>query len=68
MTTDSRYAKVQNHEGYSRDLKTNAIVSDNRAAYQEFVAKKQRDKSFADRLDNLEKTLDKILEKLDCKE
>jgi len=43
-------------------------VSDNRAAYQEFVTKKQRDKSFADRLDNLEKTLDKILEKLDCKE
>jgi hypothetical protein len=66
--SNSRYARVQNQEGYSRDLKTNAIVSDNRSGYQEFVAKKQRDKSFADRLDNLEKTLDKILEKLDYKE
>lgn len=62
-----RYAKVQNVDGYKRDLRTNAIISDNTSAYNQFVAKKEKEKSFAARLDNVERTLDKILEKLDNK-
>lgn len=67
MSGTTRYAKVQNVDGYKRDLKTNAIVSDNTSAYDQFVAKKEKERSFSARLDNLEKSLDKILEKLDCK-
>jgi len=62
-----KYSPVENHSGYVRDLETNAIVSSDRSGYERFIAKKEEKRSFVQRLDNLEKTLDKILEKLDNK-
>jgi len=65
MATDQRYLKIKNHDGYKKDTKTGAIVSDNTYQYEAFLEKKREKRSFVQRLDNLEKTLDKILERLD---
>jgi len=65
MATDQRYLKIKNHDGYKKDTRTGAIVSDNTHQYEAFLEKKRERRSFVERLDNLEKTLDKILERLD---
>jgi len=65
MATDQRYLKIKNHDGYKKDTRTGAIVSDNTYQYEAFLEKKREKRSFVERLDNLEKTLDKILERLD---
>jgi len=67
MTADQRYLKIKNHDGYKKDTRTGAIVSDNTYQYEAFLEKKREKRSFVERLDNLEKTLDKILERLDSK-
>jgi len=67
MSTDQRYLKIKNHDGYKKDLRTGAIVSDNTYQYEAFLEKKREKRTFVERLDNLEKTLDKILERLDAK-
>jgi len=65
MATDQRYLKIKNYDGYKKDVKSGAIVSDNTYQYEAFLEKKREKRSFVQRLDNLEKTLDKILERLD---
>jgi len=66
MSADNkRYASVEKHDGYVRDLKSNAIISSDRAGYETFVAKKHERRNMKDRLENVEKTLDRILEKLE---
>ena len=67
MTADQRYLKIKNHDGYKKDTRMGAIVSDNTYQYEAFLEKKREKRSFVERLDNLEKTLDKILERLDSK-
>jgi len=62
-----RYLKIQNHDGYKKDLRTGAIVSDNTDQYEAFLEKKREKRTFVERLDNLEKTLDTILKRLDDK-
>jgi len=60
-----KYVPVENHSGYSRDARSKAIVSDNTSGYEAFVAKREKEKSFSNRLERVESTLDKILEKLE---
>lgn len=67
MSTRKKYAPVEKHDGYIRDLNSNAIISNDRAGYEAFLEKKREKRTFMERLDNLEKTLDKILERLDAK-
>jgi len=67
MAANQRYLKIKNYDGYKKDTKTGAIVSDNTYQYEAFLEKKREKRSFVERLDNLEKTLDKILERLDAK-
>jgi len=67
MSANQRYLKIKNHDGYKKDLQTGAIVSDNTYQYEAFLEKKREKRTFVERLDNLEKTLDKILERLDAK-
>jgi hypothetical protein len=62
---DKKYATVENHNGYLRDLNSNAIVSNDRAGYETFVAKKKEKQDMRDRLDRVESTLDQILAKLE---
>jgi len=42
-------------------------VSDNTDQYEAFLEKKREKRTFVERLDNLEKTLDTILKRLDDK-
>jgi len=66
MSADNkRYASVEKHDGYVRDLKSNAIISSDRAGYETFVAKKHERRDMKTRLENVESTLDRILEKLE---
>jgi hypothetical protein len=67
MSVNQRYLKIQNHDGYKKDLRTGAIVSDNTDQYEAFLEKKREKRTFVERLDNLEKTLDTILKRLDDK-
>lgn len=60
-----RYAPVEKYNGYSRDLNSKAIVSNDRVGYETFVAKKKEKKDMRDRLDRVESTLDQILAKLE---
>jgi len=62
---NKKYIPVENHSGYARDARSKAIVSDNISGYEAFVAKREKEKSFSNRLERVESTLDKILEKLD---
>jgi len=62
---NKKYATVENHNGYLRDLNSNAIVSNDRAGYETFVAKKKEKQDMRDRLDRVESTLDQILAKLE---
>jgi len=62
-----RYLKIKNHNDYKRDTQTGAIVSDSTHQYEAFLEKKREKRSFVERLDNVERTLDKILERLDNK-
>jgi len=64
-TNNKRYAPVENHSGYDRDLYSNAIVSNDRTGYNAFVAKKKEKQDMRDRLDRVESTLDQILTKLE---
>jgi len=62
---NKKYATVENHNGYLRDLNSNAIVSNDRVGYETFVAKKKDKQDMRDRLDRVESTLDQILAKLE---
>jgi len=62
---NKKYVPVENHSGYSRDVRSRAIVSDNTSGYEAFVAKREKEKSFSNRLERVESTLDKILERLE---
>jgi hypothetical protein len=62
---NKKYATVENHNGYLRDLNSNAIVSNDRTGYDVFVAKKKEKQDMRDRLDRVESTLDQILAKLE---
>jgi len=62
---NKKYATVENHNGYLRDLNSKAIVSNDRAGYETFVAKKKEKQDMRDRLDRVESTLDQILAKLE---
>jgi len=62
---NKKYATVENHNGYLRDLNSKAIVSNDRAGYETFVAKKKEKRDMRDRLDRVESTLDQILAKLE---
>jgi len=60
-----RYVPVENYSGYSRDTRSSAIISNDRAGYETFVAKKKENQDMRDRLDRVESTLDQILVKLE---
>jgi len=62
---NKKYATVENHNGYLRDLNSKAIVSNDRTGYDVFVAKKKEKQDMRDRLDRVESTLDQILAKLE---
>lgn len=62
---NDRYLKIQNHSGYKKDTVSGAIVSDNTQEYELFLSRKKEKKMFADRLENVETTLGKILEILE---
>ena len=62
---NKKYTRIENHVGYSRDLRSNAIVSDDRSSYDLFLRKKQEKRNMTERLDNVEKTLDAILKKIE---
>jgi type IV secretory pathway ATPase VirB11/archaellum biosynthesis ATPase len=65
---NKKYASVENHNGYLRDLNSNAIVSNDRAGYEVFVAKKKEKREMRDRLAQVEASLDRIIDKLDSLE
>jgi len=65
VPSKQRYASIEKYDGYSRDLKSKAIVSNDRAGYETFVAKKKDKQDMRDRLDRVESTLDQILAKLE---
>jgi len=60
-----KYVPVENHSGYSRDVRSKAIVSTNTSGYDTFVAKQKERRDMKTRLENVELTLDRILEKLE---
>jgi hypothetical protein len=62
---NKRYIPVENYSGYSRDVRSKAIISDNRSGYEAFVSKKKEKQDMRDRLDRVESTLDQILAKLE---
>lgn len=65
MASKPKYLQVENHAGYARDTRTNAIVSDDRTSYESFVAKKRERREFKDRLSQVESTLEQILDKIE---
>lgn len=64
VPSKQRYAPVENYSGYSRDTRSSAIVSDDRAGYEAFIEKKREKREMKDRLAQVESTLDQILNKL----
>jgi len=60
-----RYEKIENNDNYRRDTTSGAIVSVDRSEYDNFVKKRNKEKSFDRRLDNVEKSLDMILQTLE---
>ena len=60
-----RYEKIENNDNYRRDTTSGAIVSVDRSEYDNFVKKQNKEKSFDRRLDNVEKSLDMILQTLE---
>jgi len=62
---NDRYLKIQNHSGYKKDTMNGAIISDDTQEYEQFLSRKNEKRAFADRLENVEKTLGKILEILE---
>jgi len=65
---NKRYASVEKYDGYLRDLNSKAIVSNDRAGYEVFVAKKKEKREMKDRLAQVEASLDRIIDKLDSLE
>ena len=62
---NNRYLKIQNHDGYKKDTVSGAIISDNIQEYEQFLSRKREKKMFADRIENVEKSIDKILDILE---
>jgi len=60
-----RYEKIENNDNYRRDTVSGAIVSVDQTEYAHFVKKRNKEKSFDRRLENVEQALDRILEKLE---
>lgn len=65
MATTQRYAQIKEFSEYKKDTKTGAVVFDNKTQYNQFVAKKEKERTMLARLDRLENTLDVILTQLE---
>jgi len=54
------YKKVEGHSGLVRDLNTNAIINNDKTAYQNYVRLKEEKLKEKDRIDNLENEIKEV--------
>jgi hypothetical protein len=54
------YKKVEGHSGLVRDLNTNAVINNDRTAYQNYIKLKEEKLKEKDRIDNLENEIKEV--------
>lgn len=61
----SQYWKVQGHEKLVRDMSTGAIINNNNAEKEKYLAKKRQVRESKNRVENLENRMNNLENKLD---
>lgn len=61
----TEYWKVQGHEKLVRDMSTGAIINNNNADKEKYLARKKQIRESKNRVENLEKRMNSIENKMD---